>query len=331
VSNQANIRDIQILGDLKAAFGCFGEDVLQVLVSLEKQFEEIQERLEERQEHWQRQVDVAQEAVYDARRSLNECESGPDDDEGNSPDCSSEAEQVSDAERDLDRYEENLETVKQWRHRIEGQIADFENDMHRLSNLASSNTSSVQAFLATKIEILDRYVGGSSAGMGISGLQSRGGNDNIAFREGLGELTSVEKEALLEYTGPGYFQINGTLRLGVSDEAVLKKANLISQSLTKFPIHTGTVYRRVPSGRYTSKYIPGDTVEEAGFTSASKSKNPPLGGNVFFTIKSKTGRDISSFAENKREEEVLFDRGTRFKIVSRTMIKHAIEIEMEEL
>jgi hypothetical protein len=179
VSNQANIRDIQILSNLKTAFGCFGEDVLQVLAALEKQFGEIQGRLEERQEHWQRQVDAAQEAVYEARRSLNECESEPDDEEGNSPDCSSEAEQVSDAERDLAVYEENLEIVKQWRHRIESQIADFQNDIHRLSDLASSRTSSAQAFLASKIEILDRYVvGSSSASAAMHGLS---GYDNIAI------------------------------------------------------------------------------------------------------------------------------------------------------
>jgi hypothetical protein len=181
VSNQADIRDIQILGDLKIAFGRFGEDVLQILAALEKQFEEIQEQLKERQEHWQRQVDAAQEEVYTARRSLNECESQPDDEEGNSPDCSYEAERVSDAEKDLATYEENLETVKQWRHRIESQIADFQNDMHRLSNLASSRTSSVQSFLTNKIEILDRYVGGISSAVGTVGLQGRSGNDKILY------------------------------------------------------------------------------------------------------------------------------------------------------
>ena len=185
MSNQANIRDIQILGDLKTAFGCFSEEVLQVLAALKKQFEEIQEWLEEREDHWRRQVEEAQEAVHEARRSLNECENQPDDEEGASPDCSSEEEQVSDAERFLVRCEENLETVKQWRHRIEGQIADFEGDMHRLSNLASSRTSSVQAFLANKIEILDRYVNGSS---GVAaGLHGVGGSDKIAPRSGLAE------------------------------------------------------------------------------------------------------------------------------------------------
>ena len=186
MSIQANIRDIQILGDLKTAFGRFGEDVLQVLAALEKQFEEIQERLEERQHHWRRQVDEAEDQVHAARRALRDCEnSGYRDEEGDyqEPDCGWAEEGVSDAERHLAAYEENLETVKQWRHRIEGQITDFEGDMHRLSNLASSRTSSVQTFLANKIEILGRYIGGSSAGVGISSLQSQGGNDTIKSRE----------------------------------------------------------------------------------------------------------------------------------------------------
>jgi hypothetical protein len=179
VSNQADIRDIQILGDLKAAFGRFGEDVSQILASLQKQFEEVLGQWDERQDHWRRQVETAQEEVYEARRSLNECQSQPADEEGDSADCSSEEDQVADAEKLLAEYEENLETVKQWRHRIEALIADFQNDIHRLSNLASSRTSSAQGVLANKLEILNRYVGGSSATVGISGLQGQGGNAKL--------------------------------------------------------------------------------------------------------------------------------------------------------
>jgi chromosome segregation ATPase len=164
VSDQANIQDIQILGDLKIAFGRFGEDVVQILATLQKQFEEVQEQLEDRQEHWQRQVDAAQEEVYEARRSLRECESQGEDEDGGSPDCGFEEEQVSDAEKELAGYEENLEKVKQWRHRIEGQIADFQSDMHHLSILASSRTGSAQTFLVSKIEILNRYVGSGFSG-----------------------------------------------------------------------------------------------------------------------------------------------------------------------
>lgn len=187
MSNQADIRDIQILGDLKTAFGRFGEDVLQVLAALEKQFEEIQERLEERQLYWGSQVDQARDELHEARHEMHKChrraERADDDDY---VDCSFEEERVSDAESELAKCEENWEIVKKWRHRIEGQIAGFEGDMHRLSNLASSRTSSVQAFLASKIEILDRYVGGSSSV--AAGLHSMGGYDKMTSRSSLAEV-----------------------------------------------------------------------------------------------------------------------------------------------
>lgn len=330
MSNQADIRDIQILGDLKTAFGRFGDDVVQILAALQKQFEEIQARLEERQRHWEKQVNQAWHQLREARREMDHCHlQAACADEDDYVDCSFEEQQVDDAERELAECEENLEIVKQWRHRIEGEIADFQNDMHRLSNLASSRTSSVQAFLSNKIEILDRYINGMSR---ISAdLRGNSGNDNMLHGKRSMKLARDEIEALSDYTVSGYWQINHTLREGVFDSLVSRKARLISQALEKFPSYSGTVYRRVPSGRYVAKYIVGSTVTEAGFTSASKLKNPKLGGDVFFTIKSKTGRDISDFAENKGEEEVLFDCGTKFKVLSRKLINHITEIELGEL
>ena len=170
MSDQANIRDIQVLGDLKAGFARFSEDVAQIVSSIQREFEEIQERFEERQNYWQRQVDATMDAVHEARRALRECESQPDDEDGTSPDCGYEGDAVAGAERTLATYQENLETVKQWRHRIEGTISDFQNDLHRLSNLASSRACSAQAFLVKKIDVLNRYVSGTSSNMGTTGL-----------------------------------------------------------------------------------------------------------------------------------------------------------------
>jgi prefoldin subunit 5 len=248
VSNQADIRDIQILGDLKTAFGRFGEDVLQVLAALEKQFEEIQEQLEQRQEHWQRQVDAAQEAVYEARRSLNECESEPDDEEGNSPDCSSEAEQVSDAERDLAVYEENLEIVKQWRHHIESQIADFQNDIHRLSDLASTRTGSAQAYLANKIEILDRYVGGISSTIASVGLRNHNPNDKIVSDAGTAstpaKMRDIIRDAHYVSSQPLGGGINQTIILKNGVKVVFKPVDGEYQFAVKPGVQPGTQYSR---------------------------------------------------------------------------------------
>jgi hypothetical protein len=168
LSNQANIRDIQVLDDLKAGFGRFGEELQQILPALQKRFEIIQEQLDERQKHWRQQSDDAKDAVDTARQELSECQEqgSTDDDSDYTHDCGNAEEQVTEAERHLTDCQDNLETVKQWRHRIEGLMADFQNDMNRLSLLSSSRTSLAQAFLASKIEILAQYVGGAPLAAG---------------------------------------------------------------------------------------------------------------------------------------------------------------------
>ena len=334
MSNQADIRDIQVLGDLKAAFGRFGEELQQILPALQKQFEEIQEQLDDRQKHWRQQSDDAKEVLYAARQSLNECESQGEDEDGNSPDCSFEQEQVTDAERTLAENEDNLETVKQWRHRIEDQIADFQNDVHRLSNLASSRTGSAQAFLANKIEILNNYIGGVSSTLASSGLQKQGGNDKIRFGS---ELTSAERQALHRYTGSEFEEINKTLRKGLSNDVALRLAELISQAIVKLPAYRGTVYRgaTLPADEI-SKYIPGHIITEKQFISSSTrreiseqfGKDDP---RVIFIIKSKKGRAIAGASDYALESEVLFDKGTQFKVLSRDIINGVWQITEEEL
>ena len=250
MSNSADIRDIQVLGDLKAAFGRFGEELQQILPALQKQFEEIQEQLDDRQKHWQRQADTAQEEVYEARRSLSECESQSDDEDGNSPDCSVEEEQVADAERALAENEVNLETVKQWRHRVEGLIVDFQNDIYRLSNLAFSRSESAQAFLANKIEILNHYIGGSSFPVGTGGLQGQSGSDKI--KKDKVSVTAKMRETIRN----AHYTSNEVLGGGINQTFLLKTSDTDGIQIVFKPgagedtqeivpgIKPGTQYRR---------------------------------------------------------------------------------------
>lgn len=181
MSGGADIRDIDALGSLKNGFGRFGEEVLRILPSIQKQLEDTEAWLEDRHQQWQRHVEAAENELNAAKRSLNTCEdTGYYDEEGDyqAPDCSVEEEQVTEAERHLTECEANLETVKRWRHRIESQIADFQNDIHRLSQLASTRTASAQVFLAGKIQSLGRYVGGTSSTSGDLHVYAR--DDTIA-------------------------------------------------------------------------------------------------------------------------------------------------------
>lgn len=339
MSSQANIRDIQILSDLKSAFGRFGEDTLQTLAALEKQFQEIMDDLQERHDHWRRLVDEAQEEVSGARDALNHCESQDKDEDGDSPDCSHEEEQVADAERQLAEYEEKLEIVKQWRHRIENQISHFEGYMHRMAKIASDRTGSAQAFLAKKIEILSGYVSGGFAAttVGIKDLRSQNESDRIHNRETIEELTSAEKQALRRYTGSEFRHINKTLREGIHDDVTLRVAELISNALKKLPYFRGTVYRGVSLDAETIKrYIPGQIILEKQFVSSSKhldvaddfGQEKP---RVIFIIQSKNGKLIAKASEFAYENEILFDKGTQFKILDRKFINDVWIITEEEL
>jgi hypothetical protein len=178
MSEGAKIRDIDALGELKAAFGRFSEDVSQILPAIQKELEQIQERLEERHAYWQQRVDEADERVNAAHRDLASCKSsGYYDDDGDymAPDCRFEQDEVWAAKDHQAECRNNLETVKQWTHRIECQIADFRNDLHRLAHLASERTGAAQAFLAGKDVILRKYVGGDSGRLGKCGFQGQEG------------------------------------------------------------------------------------------------------------------------------------------------------------
>ena len=67
-------------------------------------------------------------------------------------------------------------------------------------------------------------------------------------------------------------------------------------------------------------------VEERGFTSSSK-KEDTWHGSYHYEIKSKHGKDVSSMSLHTSESEVLFQSGSRFKVIS----KNGYKIVMEEV
>jgi hypothetical protein len=92
--------------------------------------------------------------------------------------------------------------------------------------------------------------------------------------------------------------------------------------LHKLPAWTGTVKRGVTLN--TSEvsqlkmfYRPGAVVEEKQFTSTANAETGGnFSGNVMYTIRSKTGRDVKSISSHKGENEILFMPGTKFRVVS---------------
>ncbi|NKY48145.1 scabin-related ADP-ribosyltransferase [Nocardia cerradoensis] len=134
-----------------------------------------------------------------------------------------------------------------------------------------------------------------------------------------GEPTPEQHRAIRDYTDPDgnhYTDLNNRLRNHTElDPAQEQLAQRISDGLSNLPAHTGTVWRGTSlSPEEIARYVPGETVTEAAFTSTSRDPRRTFVGNVEFVIHSSTGRDISAHSVRPGEREVLFDRNTTFEV-----------------
>lgn len=149
-------------------------------------------------------------------------------------------------------------------------------------------------------------------------------------------VTPSEIGAIRYYTGAAYKPINSALRSG-SAAAIKQYDDVIraaSSGLNKLTNLTfkGTVYRGATlSDDIVAKYIPGQNVVEAAFTSTSKSTSGAFGGNVSFQMTSKTGKLIEKISMFGNEAEVLFNPGTAFRVISKTFENGTWKIVMEQL
>ncbi|MGA4792254.1 ADP-ribosyltransferase [Nocardia sp. AB354] len=138
--------------------------------------------------------------------------------------------------------------------------------------------------------------------------------------------TGKDNDALLDYTTSGGRELNAALRDGrvEGSDALKFRVDNVNEALGKLPDYKGVVTRRVDSKEMPpdvlARYQPGKTVTEDGFTSTSRApEGTPFPGDVEFQIFSKSGKDITEYAqpEYRREQEVLFRSGTPFDVTER--------------
>lgn len=189
---------------------------------------------------------------------------------------------------------------------------------------------------------------GGGGGAGGAGRSGRGRSSTVR------ELTSDEKWALGHYTR-GEFEYVNALLGGYLDKLPNKPMHRpetdvvlthLSNALNALPDAPGTTYRSLTffsdadTDAYMSSLRVGGTFASGGYLSTSRSAN--YGGGpkttkipgiteVNFTIKGKTGKNITPYSAYKSEEETLFDKGTRFKVtgITRTAVGH-YSVTMEE-
>lgn len=156
-----------------------------------------------------------------------------------------------------------------------------------------------------------------------------------------------ERFALEDYTTDKFQQINSALRSGSLGGEYVDLIKNIDSALAKSPKRYGTTARSfdLPDGpegeRIASMLQPGKEFSDAAYLSTRK--NPtlsdkfavnnkmPIKGHVVLKITGKSGVDISGISLNPGEGEVLYPRGTKFKVHRAIHANGGVIATLEEL
>ena len=142
----------------------------------------------------------------------------------------------------------------------------------------------------------------------------------------------------MRYIGSDSYKINEPLRKGIELTPDQKEwVKILDEALKKTPIYEGQVTRSLSfqlQGKealeeFLKLYNIGNEIEYPAYTSATIGETYNPSGEVQLTIISKTARNITTL--NKGEQEVLFERNKKFKVVDRYDTSTIHYILMEEL
>ena len=161
--------------------------------------------------------------------------------------------------------------------------------------------------------------------------------DQYIKKDELG-LTLNQKSAIMRYIGSDSYKINEALRNGTNLTQDQKEwVKVLDKALEKIPVYEGQVTRSLSfqlQGKealeeFLKLYNIGNEIEYPAYTSATIGETYNPSGEVQLTIISKTARNITTL--NKGEQEVLFERNKKFKVVDRYDTSTIHYILMEEL
>jgi hypothetical protein len=140
-------------------------------------------------------------------------------------------------------------------------------------------------------------------------------------------LSDKEKDVIKEYTGGDYGKINDYLRNGTEIDSNLKdNINVLSKTLDNAPKFSGEVYRGnyfnsdAQLNNFKEQFKVGETYTDKSFMSTTSNKDVV---DLYYNdknfvstmnIKSKSGVSINSLSYYTNENEVLFNKGSKFKV-----------------
>lgn len=169
-----------------------------------------------------------------------------------------------------------------------------------------------------------------NCGTGDGGFKSGNDCSGGGGSGGIGKVTQSQKNAVEDYTTDKFQTINSELRSGGPESKDTKKiVKEVDSFLANSPKREGATVRSFDIGDGDSEKIKSMLKEGGVFTDdayVSTRKKPTLtdtiafkdksapGGKVVMKVTGKSGVDISDISKNTGEGEVLYPRGTKFKV-----------------
>lgn len=148
-------------------------------------------------------------------------------------------------------------------------------------------------------------------------------------------LTDKEQYAINQYVSSDFYSINEKLRNGIElsqDEMAMTKN--LDNAMNKLHIYQGMVTRSLQLDdtalqEFISIHKENKIVEYRAYTSTTKGERYNELSNVELYINSKTGKTLEKY--NKEEQEILFKRGSLFKVKEIEKIKNTYHILLEDI
>lgn len=149
------------------------------------------------------------------------------------------------------------------------------------------------------------------------------------------ELTLKEKGAIIRYISSESYSLNAKLRDGLDLTDVEETWKIeLDNALNKIPLFQGNLIRTVRLEQedlenFLQRYLVGEAVNEKSFLSFSKGILYDDTAKVRIYIEgAKKGHDISSL--NEMEQEVLYERNMRFRVLDKQYVDNIWHILLEE-
>jgi hypothetical protein len=165
----------------------------------------------------------------------------------------------------------------------------------------------------------------------------RRANDALAECRGRADRETCGKESIVAYSQAAYREVNPALRADRGKEC-LRLAATIGKALERLPRARGVeVWRGTTMFADPAAFAPGQCLVDRGFLSSSLSREIAMewatkepSGLLWHWV-ARTGRDISAFAQQPREREILFPPRTALQVRSRRPLDGASDVTLLEL